>query len=70
MTAEEVEELWTSLFERAEQGRRIKESCVTSDRQGIRMLAAKDFDENFYKELYFSEARHYLVEILARSRKS
>jgi hypothetical protein len=68
MTAEEVEVLWTRLYNASKEAETRSERCVTDDGQGLRFLFQRDYDNWRLTHSAFEQARHMFVEILAEKK--
>lgn len=68
MSAKEVEEFWTRLHDADEKAEAVIKRSLTGDGQGIRWFAQQEFLLGMERAQTFRQARHYLVEILARKK--
>lgn len=63
LSAEQVEELWKRMKSYSEERERLMERCLTSDREGIRMLHIKAYDQAFHEKQASDTMRFMLLEV-------
>jgi hypothetical protein len=66
MTAKEVEEFWTDLYEAATMRESRIKGMLTDDKQGVRWMMYNDFNAVSHQKDAFEQARHMFIDILAR----